>query len=127
MKPDRRFAGGRNIAMKVPPHQWDETVRFYRDVVGLEVIEHEPTEPPSVGFVFGANQLWIDRVDRFSQSEVWLELSVADVRGAADRLEAAGVVRRDEIEPLGDDFEGFWITNPAGVIHMVSKPGQSGY
>ena len=23
------FAGGRNIAMKVPPHRWEEPVRFY--------------------------------------------------------------------------------------------------
>jgi hypothetical protein len=29
-----KFAGGRNIAMKVPPHLWDATVRFYRDVGG---------------------------------------------------------------------------------------------
>jgi catechol 2,3-dioxygenase-like lactoylglutathione lyase family enzyme len=126
-KPPVEFEGGRNIAMKVPPHQWDETVRFYRDVVGLEVIEHEPTEPPSVGFVFGANQLWIDRVDHFSQAEVWLEMHVADVAAAADHLDSAGVVRRDEIEPLGETFEGFWITNPAGVINLVAKPDQSGY
>jgi hypothetical protein len=44
MNREIEFAGGRNIAMKVPPHQWDETVRFYRDVVRLEVIDHEPTE-----------------------------------------------------------------------------------
>jgi hypothetical protein len=44
------LSGGRNIAMKVPPYLWLATVRFYRDVVGLKVIEHEPTVPPSVGF-----------------------------------------------------------------------------
>jgi len=26
------FASGRNIALKVTPHQYDDTVRFYRDV-----------------------------------------------------------------------------------------------
>jgi catechol 2,3-dioxygenase-like lactoylglutathione lyase family enzyme len=121
------FAGGRNIAMKVPPHQWDDTVRFYRDVLGLAVIEHEPTDPPSVGFAFGANQLWIDRVEHFSQAELWLELSADDVEGAATRLKEAGIVRCDEIEPLGDGFDGFWIANPAGIIHLVSKPDQRGY
>jgi catechol 2,3-dioxygenase-like lactoylglutathione lyase family enzyme len=121
------FRGGRNIAMKVPPHLWDETVRFYRDVAGLEVIEHEPTDPPSVGFVFGANQLWIDRVEHVSHAELWLELNVDDVDAAAERLEQAGVARRDEIEPLGDSFDGYWIANPAGIIHLVSRPGQSGY
>lgn len=29
------FAGGRNIAMKVPPCQYAAAVRFYRDVLGL--------------------------------------------------------------------------------------------
>jgi catechol 2,3-dioxygenase-like lactoylglutathione lyase family enzyme len=121
------FTGGRNIAMKVPPHQWDETVGFYRDVLGLEVIEHEPTQPPSVGFVFGANQLWIDRVEHVSQAELWLELNVADPGSAASHLEAAGVARRDEIEPLGDSFDGYWISNSAGIIHLVSRPEQQGY
>jgi hypothetical protein len=115
------FSGGRNIAMKVPPHQWDETVGFYRDVVGLEEIEHEPTTPPSVCFAFGANQLWIDRVETVSHAELWLELNAGDVGAAAERLEQAGIPRRDEIEPLDESFEGFWIANPAGIIHLVSK------
>lgn len=118
------FAGGRNIAMKVPPHLWDATVQFYRDVVGLKVIEHAPTVPPSVGFEFGANQLWIDRVDGLSQAEIWLELSTSDVEAAASHLKSAGVVRRDEIEPLPEGFAGFWITSPASIIHLISKPEQ---
>ena len=116
-----KFSGGRNIAMKVPPHLWDATVQFYRDVVGMKVIEHAPTTPPSVCFEFGANQLWVDRVDGLSQAEVWLEMSTSDVRAAADHLESAGIVRRDEIEPLPEDFAGFWIQNPASIIHIVKK------
>ena len=50
-----RFAGGRNIALKVPPHQYDATVQFYRDVLGLKVLENHL---PAVGFEFGSNQLW---------------------------------------------------------------------
>ena len=116
------FSGGRNIAMKVPPHQWDATVAFYRDTVGLTTFEHEPTTPPSVGFVFGGNRLWIDRVEGVSHAELWLELTTEDVPAAASHLAAAGVVRRDEIEPLPEDHEGFWIANPAAIIHMVAKP-----
>jgi catechol 2,3-dioxygenase-like lactoylglutathione lyase family enzyme len=120
------YTGGRNIAMKVPPHLWDETVAFYRDVLGLQAIQHEPTQPPSVGFVFGANRLWVDRVDSVSQAELWLELSVDDVAAAAEHLEAAGIARRDEIEPLGEGFDGFWISSPASIIHLVARPGQGG-
>jgi catechol 2,3-dioxygenase-like lactoylglutathione lyase family enzyme len=102
----------------------EATVRFYRDVVGLKVIEHAPTVPPSVGFEFGANQLWIDRVDGLSQAEIWLELIASDIQAAARHLESAGIVRRDEIEPLPEGFEGFWIASPASIIHLVSRPDQ---
>ena len=50
------FAGGRNIALKAPPHQFDATVRLYRELVGLGVLEEHP---PDVAFAFGANRLWI--------------------------------------------------------------------
>jgi catechol 2,3-dioxygenase-like lactoylglutathione lyase family enzyme len=112
------FSGGRNIAMKVPPHQYDETVRFYRDVIGLEPVRgHEP----AVGFVFGANQLWIDRAPGMSQAELWLEIVTDDKDAATDHLKAEGVVRCDEIEPLGSDFRGFWVSSPASIIHLVDE------
>src|SRR5690606_29142565 len=77
------YSGGRNIAMKVPTHQYDETVRFYRDVIGLAQIEgHEP----AVGFHFGANQLWIDQAPGMSQAEIWLEIVMDDKDAAADHL-----------------------------------------
>jgi len=75
-------------------------------------------------FEFGANQLWVDCVDSMSQAEIWLELSASDVQAATNHLKSAGVVRRDEIEPLPEGFEGFWITSPASIIHLVSKPDQ---
>jgi catechol 2,3-dioxygenase-like lactoylglutathione lyase family enzyme len=124
MNPRVEFAGGRNIAMKVPPHLWAATVQFYRDVIGLKEVEHAPTTPPSMVFEFGANHLWIDRVDGLSQAEIWLELSTPDVPAAASHLQAAGIVRRDEIEPLPDGFAGFWITSPASIIHLVATPDQ---
>jgi catechol 2,3-dioxygenase-like lactoylglutathione lyase family enzyme len=65
------FQGGRNIAMKVPPHQYDDTVRFYREVIGLKEVAELA---PSIVFEFGANRLWLDRVKTLSQAEVWLEL-----------------------------------------------------
>jgi len=116
---DPTFAAGRNIAMKVPPHLFEATVSFYRDVIGLTPLDNHP---PEVGFAFGANQLWIDRVPGLSQAEVWLELVADDVPAAAAHLAAAGVVRCDEIEPLPDGFAGFWIANPAAIVHMVAKP-----
>jgi len=117
------FAGGRNIAMKVPPHLWDETVRFYRDVVELREIDN-PFEsgPASVGFEFGANRLWIDRVVGVSQAELWLQLTTQDTAAAAQHLAAAGVARCDEVEPLPESASAFWISSPASIVHLVSHP-----
>jgi hypothetical protein len=30
-------------------------------------------------------------------------------------------VRCDQIEPLPEGFEGFWIANPAAIAHLVAK------
>lgn len=117
------FAGGRNIAMKVPPHLWDETVRFYRDVIGLPVIENPFDQgPPGVGFEFGANRLWIDRVISCSQTEIWLQLTSDDTATAARHLESSEVVRCDDIEALSPGSSAFWISSPASVVHLVSEP-----
>ncbi len=118
-----KFAAGRNIAMKVSSHEWERTAAFYRDVIGLNVIEQPPTVPPSICFEFGGIRLWIDCVDRLSQAEVWLELTTDDLKGAEERFRSVGVVRRDEIEKLPEGFQGFWIQNPASIIHLVTKKG----
>ncbi|HUF19347.1 MAG TPA: hypothetical protein VMP00_01210 [Burkholderiales bacterium] len=116
-----RFTGGRNIAMKIPPHQFDETVRFYREVIGLKEVAELA---PSVVFEFGANRLWLDRVETLSQSEIWLELCTTDTAHAAEHLETQRVVRCDPIEKLPPGFEGRWILNPAGIVHLVRRPEQ---
>lgn len=113
------FSGGPNLAMKVPPHQWEATVAFYRDVLGLEALAPFTGEPPSAGFVFGASRLWIDRVAGMSQAELWLEVTADDPEAAAEHLAAAGVVRCDEIEALEPDSPRFWITTPAAIVHLV--------
>jgi hypothetical protein len=117
-----KFAGGRNIAMKVPPHLYEATVQFYRDVVGLKLIEDHP---PSIAFEFGGNQLWIDRVPGLSQAEIWLELITNDVSAASDHLKSSNVVRCDEIEPLPEELQAFWVSSPASIVHLVCKDDAS--
>lgn len=112
-----RFEGGRNIAMKVPPHQYEATVRFYRDLLRLEPIGGPAGD--AVGFKFGGNNLWIDRVPGMSQAELWLEIVTDDTAAAAKVLADAGVARCDEIEDLGGNFDGYWISSPAAIVHLV--------
>lgn len=105
---------GRNIAIKVPQHRWAETVAFYRDRVGLRQTK---ATPDTVAFEFGAMTLWIDRVERQSQTDVWLELFADDPDRA---LEALGSPMRDELEPL-DGVTGHWTSDPAGVVLLVRR------
>jgi catechol 2,3-dioxygenase-like lactoylglutathione lyase family enzyme len=122
VKTKARFHGGRNIAMKVPPHLYEATIAFYRDVLGLS---QRDKHAPSVVFAFGGNNLWIDRVPGLSQAETWLEVVTDDISHAADQLQGASVVRRDEIEPLPPGFQGFWVSSPASIIHLVCRDTDS--
>lgn len=112
-----KLTPGKNIAMKVPSHEFERTVAFYRDVLGLRSLGGT-TEP--VRFEFGDKVLWIDDVPTISQAELWLEIVTDDLDAAAAHFAALGVARCDEIEPLPDGFAGFWIASPSNVIHLVT-------
>lgn len=109
--------GGIDVAMKVPPHQYEATVAFYRDVVKLNEIEGD-----DISFELGPIRLWIDRVPTMSQAELWLEFITPDFDRAAEHLEKAGVPRCDPIEALPSNLRGGWILNPAGIVHLVREP-----
>ena len=111
------FNGGANIVIKVPLHQYDGTVAFYRDTIGLPLLEEEQE---GCIFQFGPSRLWIDKAPQLAKSDVWLELETNDTHGAARYLKNHGVPRRDEIVELPEDYDGFFITDPAGTIHLVA-------
>lgn len=105
---------GKNIAIKVPQHKWAETVAFYKDRVCLQV---KRETPDTVAFAFGAMTLWIDRVERQSQVDVWLELFSDDPDQALADLDSP---KRDELEAL-DGVKGHWTSDPAGVVLLVRR------
>ncbi len=120
MKPE--FSPGRNIAMKIPAHEYHQTVLFYRDVLGFEALAGPASSSTeTTRFQFGDKVLWIDRVEALSQAEVWLEVVADDVKAAAAWLERHGCARRDEIEALPDGLAGFWVSSPANIIHLVTS------
>jgi hypothetical protein len=73
----------------------------------------------SITFRFSANSLWIDRLPAMSHAELWLEVVTDDTAAAARHLADGKVVRCDEVEPLPDGFDGFWVAAPAGIVHLV--------
>jgi hypothetical protein len=118
------FTGGINIAMKIPRAQYAATVRFYRNVLGLKLRKEQPgskTISRSYSCRFGPNRLWLDRVDNYAQSSVWLELRTPKVKTSVTYLKKHGVTTCDEVEPLPAGFAGHWISNPAGIVHLVCE------
>lgn len=107
---------GRNMAMKVPPHSYDDTVQFYKEVLGLKAL---PDSDGQVGFEFSGMRLWIDKTPGLAQAELWLEVCCEDLTATAGHLDGAGIERCDEVEELPEGFQGFWVRNPAGVVHLV--------
>lgn len=113
------FRGGPNIALKLPPSVFDATLVFYRDVLQLPILEqHRPNHV----FEFGANRLWLDRVEGLSQAELWLEVIATDIAAAKQHLAAHAIVRCDEIEALPEGFDGFWVLSPASIVHLFAAP-----
>ncbi len=117
---DLEFEPGKNIAMKIPSHEYDDTVRFYRDVLRFkEITGSSPGDTPR--FQFGDKVLWLDCMPGLSQSEIWLEVVTSDINKASEYLKERGCHRRDEIEPLPKGFKAFWVSSPANIIHLISS------
>ncbi|GAA0341231.1 hypothetical protein GCM10009092_02200 [Bowmanella denitrificans] len=118
MKP--QFTPGNNMAMKIPSHEYQATLAFYREVLALtEITSPEPGSTPR--FAFGDKTLWLDNVATLSQAEIWLEIVTDNPQAAAEYFNKAGIQRCDDIEPLPADFKGFWITSPSNIIHLLSS------
>jgi hypothetical protein len=113
------FKGGPNVAMKLARDKLDSVVQFYRDVLRL------PTQQRDDGawtVEFGSSLLWLDPSDT-AQGEVWLEVVVEDVELAREYFREIPGSLAPEAEKLPKGYPGFWIQNPVGLIHLVSKDG----
>ncbi|TQV82033.1 hypothetical protein [Denitrobaculum tricleocarpae] len=111
------FKPGTNIAMKLPAHLFDQTVSFYEETLSLPV----EYEEESAVVDFGAVRLWLDKVPAMTQPELWLEVTTPDTVAASDYLQQQGVVRCDQVEPLPEGLDGFWIAAPGGIVHLVAR------
>ena len=110
------FTGGADVAIKTPPRLYQATVEFYRETLGLPVIE---AGSHSTVFRFGPIRLWVDYSDAVTATETWLEVRTDDPAAAARHLERHDVQRCDAVEKLPEGFPGFWIRSPAGQVHLV--------
>jgi catechol 2,3-dioxygenase-like lactoylglutathione lyase family enzyme len=122
------FEGGLNIAMKIPKARYDETVAFYRDALGMDVTDQTGAAgvvdavPRSASVQFGPITLWLDMVENYARSDLWLEVFTNDVDEAITHLAANGIATIDELEPLPTGMNAHWISNPSGVTHLIRRP-----
>ncbi len=119
---EQQFSGGINIAIKIPKSKYEATVNFYRHTLKLEVEEKTITNPTvsrTHQVKFGSNIVWLDCVDNYTHSVVWLELKTADVERASDYLQLQGVGTCDELEQIPEGAH--WIMDPAGTVFIVNK------
>jgi hypothetical protein len=119
---EQKFEGGINIAIKIPKSKYEETVRFYREILKLEVNE-KPIDNPTVSRThevkFGPNIVWLDCVDNYTHSETWLDLRTNNVDQATSYLRSHGVVPCDELEKIPETMH--WIQDPAGTVFILRK------
>ena len=87
-----------------------ETIQIERLVVNETIV-----------FEFGDKNLWIDKIAGISQAEIWLEIQTDDIQKANDYFSEKGIPQRDEIEPLPPKFNGFWISSPSNIIHLIHQ------
>ncbi len=104
--------------MKIPPAEFEATVCFYQDVVGLPQLD---SHRPHHVFQFGSSFLWLDCVPGVHQTEIWLELLTSDTAIADDYLSRSGVERCDSVEELPPGFDGFWVRSPTSVVHLITR------
>jgi len=80
-----------------------------------------PGDVETVTFKCGEKNLWIDKIPCSSQAEIPLKAITEDIAMASEYLKKHNCIRRDEIEPLPEDFRGFWITSPCDIIHLIKE------
>ena len=107
------------------PANPDQSLRFYRDVLGLAIYrEFGSTADPGVVFFLGSGFLEVSgRCPDIPGRSLMIWIQVRDVRADHERLSAAGVrvLQAPRAEPWG--LIEMWIEDPDGIrIVLVEIP-----
>ncbi len=115
------FRAGRNVAVRVPADQWEQTLRFYDRGLGLRRLE---SGAPSVAFELGPDRLWVIRVTTLDAAEIWLEFQTDSADVMADYLLRPDVIPCDDTiaAPTGG-FQTMWISSAANAEACAASIG----
>eukprot|EP01063_Lacrimia_lanifica_P022914 TRINITY_DN3041_c1_g2_i1.p2 TRINITY_DN3041_c1_g2~~TRINITY_DN3041_c1_g2_i1.p2 ORF type:complete len:383 (+),score=149.82 TRINITY_DN3041_c1_g2_i1:107-1255(+) len=117
---DCSFTGGRNIALKCPPTKYESTVEFYRVTLGMEIVHYcrSCCKLRWNDTMF----MWIDCVDTCA-TVTWLEVATASTAAAKAYLKGRKKVSlRPEVEALPPGVDGFWVSPPNDMVHLIRGP-----
>lgn len=112
---DIKFEAGNHIILKIPKDTYDATVRFYRDILLLEVEEktrEDSAITPMAKVTFGSGTLWLDCIPDNTQSETWLQLQANDLTAALNYLHTNDIIKDDISATLPEG--GYRIQDPSG-------------
>jgi len=118
-----KIKGGKNIAIKLSPSKYEETLHFYTQVLGFSATEIEspdhPTVKKSAKIQFGDNTLWLDHMQAEDRTEAWFELLTDDMSTTESHLRQHGIVFEDDLEQIPDSMH--WIRDPAGNVFIIKE------
>lgn len=116
------FEAGNNIALKIPQATYEATLRFYRDILLLDVEEKildHPTISKTAKIQFGHNTLWLDCMKEMTQPAAWLQLQTNDLTAAMNYLQTNGIIKDDTLEDIPKGMH--WIKDPAGNVLLLKE------
>eukprot|EP01060_Flectonema_neradi_P003650 TRINITY_DN1235_c1_g3_i1.p1 TRINITY_DN1235_c1_g3~~TRINITY_DN1235_c1_g3_i1.p1 ORF type:complete len:368 (+),score=76.54 TRINITY_DN1235_c1_g3_i1:66-1169(+) len=115
------FKGGCNIAVKCPSTKYLSTVAFYRETLGLKILHY----CPSCTKMKWSNtcSLWVDCLPSLTSHAVWLEINTSSTDAARGYLKGRKrVSMRPEVEIIPPGVDGFWISPPNDMVHLIRGP-----
>ncbi|OJU73646.1 MAG: hypothetical protein BGO09_05920 [Bacteroidetes bacterium 47-18] len=109
------FEAGNDITLNIPKERYEATLRFYRDILLLDV-EEKAADQPSARLAakvqFGNSTLWLYCTGTTAQPATWLELCTNDMTAALNYLHTNGIISEDAQETVPEGMR--LVRDPAG-------------
>jgi catechol 2,3-dioxygenase-like lactoylglutathione lyase family enzyme len=121
------------VVATIPVTDLDRSLAFYRDVLGLKVLDENPN---SVRLGAGATQLSIFKRPPVERGHTTAHFEVADIEAAVAELKTRGAVFEEYdtpylktvngIAPMGPIARGAWFKDPDGNVLGLREGPQFG-
>jgi catechol 2,3-dioxygenase-like lactoylglutathione lyase family enzyme len=119
------FNGGLNVILKIPRATYEQTLLFYSDVLGFELIEDStpPTGEVEKSYYckFGNVSWHFHQMSGFSKPDIWLQVTTSDLPEARNYLSSLGVVINQSFGYANIGSVETRIADPSGNMLYLSE------